>query len=184
MNIADAGDANRRPLKMRSKRWVQALATTLARREVSPNAISSAGIVFAVIGGACLLLSPRAPVLLLGAAACVQLRLLCNLLDGLVAVEGGLKSRGGDLFNEMPDRVEDSVFLVCAGYAYSSSIPELGWASALLAVLTAYIRAFRVSLGLNQDFSGPMANRSACFVSPAAAWLGSPIHSFFVRHIR
>src|SRR5438309_9367295 len=100
-----ATDANRRPLKTRSKRWVQVLAAALARQKVSPNAISSTGIVLAVIGGACLLATRQtsglfATVLFVAAAACVQLRLLCNLLDGLVAVEGGLKTRGGTVFNE------------------------------------------------------------------------------------
>ena len=42
----------------------------------------------------------------------MQLRLLCNMMDGLVAVEGGLKSKAGDLFNEAPDRIEDVILLV------------------------------------------------------------------------
>ena len=43
------------------------------------------------------------------AAGCIQLRLLCNLLDGLVALEGGRKGKAGDLFNEAPDRYADVV---------------------------------------------------------------------------
>jgi phosphatidylglycerophosphate synthase len=77
--------------------------------------------------------------LLVGAAA-VQLRLLCNLLDGLVAIEGGRGSATGELFNELPDRVSDVLALVAAGYAVTwvAWAPELGWAAALAAVLTAY----------------------------------------------
>ena len=51
------------------------------------------------------------------AAVCVQLRLLCNLLDGMVAIEGGKQSPTGMLYNEFPDRVADSLFLVALGYA-------------------------------------------------------------------
>ena len=92
--------------------------------------------------------------LLLGAAG-VQLRLLCNMMDGLVAVEGGLKSKAGDLFNEAPDRIEDVVLLVAAGYACGHA--ELGWCCAVLAVATAYFRALGASLGFGQDFRGPCA---------------------------
>lgn len=89
------------------------------------------------------------------AAGCVQVRLLCNLLDGIVAVEGGLKGKAGELFNEFPDRVEDTLFLAAAGHACGA--PALGWACAALAAITAYIRTLGVSLGQRQDFSGPCA---------------------------
>ena len=29
-------------------------------------------------------------------------RLLCNLLDGMVAVEGGKRSKSGELYNDVP----------------------------------------------------------------------------------
>ena len=40
-------------------------------------------------------------------AGCVQCRLLCNLFDGMVAVEGGKRSPNGDLYNDMPDRFDE-----------------------------------------------------------------------------
>ena len=106
-------DSARRPLKSRSTEWARKLSGILVARRISPNAISVAGIGFAGIGAAALVsiakgLMPLLPGLLIGAAG-VQLRLLCNMMDGLVAVEGGLKSKAGDLFNEAPDRIEDVV---------------------------------------------------------------------------
>lgn len=79
----------------------------------------------------------------------------CNLLDGMVALEGGKKSPVGALYNEIPDRLADSLFIVAAGYC--AHWPSLGWCGALLAALTAYIRVLGGSLGLPQDFRGPMA---------------------------
>lgn len=152
---------NRRPLKTRSQPWAQALAGFLAARRVRPNSISIAGMIFAAIGGACLLATVHGALFFL-AAACVQARLLCNLMDGLVAVEGGLKSNYGDLFNEIPDRFADTVFLVCAGDAAGK--PWLGWSCALLAVFTAYLRVFGGALGQKQDFCGPMAKQQRMFV--------------------
>jgi phosphatidylglycerophosphate synthase len=87
----------------------------------------------------------------------VQLRLVCNLLDGMVAIEGGMKTKSGALYNEFPDRIADSLLLVPLGYA--SGVPWLGWACALLAALTAYVRVFGGSVGLPQDFSGVMAKQ-------------------------
>ena len=49
-------------------------------------------------------------VILLLAALCIQLRLVCNLLDGMVAVEHGKGSPSGPIWNELPDRFADVLF--------------------------------------------------------------------------
>ena len=46
----------------------------------------------------------------------MQSRLLCNLFDGMVAIEGGKKSANGDLYNDMPDRFADALFIIPVGY--------------------------------------------------------------------
>ena len=152
--------AARRPLKSRGAAPITGLASALASRRVTPNAISLASVAFAALGAAALLAGPEADgaarvALLAGAAICVQLRLLCNVIDGLVAVEGGLGGPDGEIFNDAPDRAADALLLVAAGYA--GGAPELGWAAALLAVLTAYVRLLGGTLGLPQDFSGVMS---------------------------
>ncbi|MGB8353827.1 MAG: CDP-alcohol phosphatidyltransferase family protein [Chthoniobacteraceae bacterium] len=164
---------NRRPLKTRSKPWAQALAKFLVARKVQPNHISIAGIAFSIIGGVLLLLTQAwsGVFLFLAAALCIQLRLLCNLMDGLVAVEGGLKSNYGDLYNEIPDRVADAVLFICAGYAAGSG--TTGWLCAVLAVFTAYLRVFGGALGQKQDFCGPMAKQQRMFLLTLGCLLAS-----------
>lgn len=148
---------NRRPLNSRKSTFFQNLAHYLAKNQVfSPNQISVLSIVFALIGAGILAYSHQ-PLALICCAICIQLRLVCNLLDGLVAVEGGLKTAVGDLYNEFPDRISDSFLLVALGYACDQL--WLGWLSALLAMATAYIRVFGGSLTLPQSFSGPMAKQ-------------------------
>ncbi|PWC37894.1 CDP-alcohol phosphatidyltransferase family protein [Azospirillum sp. TSO35-2] len=146
---------DRRPIATRSARWAQRLAAGLTRTSVTPNQISLLSAVWAAIGGALLLQGGVAA--WIAAALCVQLRLLCNLLDGMVAVEGGKGSPVGALYNEIPDRVADTAFLVPLGYAVG--LPWLGWAAALAAMLTAYVRVFGGALGLAQDFGGVMAKQ-------------------------
>jgi phosphatidylglycerophosphate synthase len=144
----------RRPLASRSTRWAAYLSSTAVRAGISADGISILSLVFAAAGSAALLWMP-APWNLLTCAAGIQLRLLCNLLDGMVAIEGGRKSSVGALYNEVPDRVADSLFLVALGYAIE--VPWLGWLAALAAAVTAYIRVLGGTLGLAQDFRGPMA---------------------------
>ena len=136
----------------------------LTRAGIAPNAISVASLVFAIAAGICLGLTAQAEgiersMLFLIAAACIQLRLLCNMLDGLVAIEGGRKTVYGEIFNDMPDRFADVVILVGAGYSISNYAwgHELGWLAGVLAVVTAYIRLLGGSMGVPQYFLGPMA---------------------------
>lgn len=166
--------ASRRPLSSRNAGWARALAAALAKARVSPDAISAASIAFAAGAAAALLWLP-APAGPLLCALGVQLRLLCNLLDGLVAVEGGLGGPTGPLWNELPDRVADSLLIIALGHAAGE--PTLGWAGALLAALTAYVRATGGALGFAQDFSGVQSKPRrmfvltvACAVAAVAAW--------------
>jgi phosphatidylglycerophosphate synthase len=86
----------------------------------------------------------------------VLLRGFCNILDGVVAVEGGRATRVGLLYNEVPDRLADAATLVGAGYAMGGGV-TLGWVAALVAVLIAYVRVQCGVAGVPQDFCGPMA---------------------------
>ena len=116
------------------------------------------------------------------AAVAIQGRLLCNLLDGMVAVEGGRQTKSGEVFNDLPDRIADSIIFIQAGYAIHS-FPggrELGWAAALLAVFTAYVRMLGGASGLKQSFMGPMAKQHRMAVMTAACVL-SIFESWFVR---
>ncbi|MBX5159190.1 MULTISPECIES: CDP-alcohol phosphatidyltransferase family protein [unclassified Rhizobium] len=149
-------DASRRPIASRSSSWAIGMSARLARTGVTPNRISLLSILFAGIGAALILLTAH-PIAMICAAISVQLRLVCNLLDGMVAIEGGKKTKSGPIYNEFPDRIADSLLLVAAGYA--CAFAWLGWLGALLAAFTAYIRVFGGAVGLPQDFSGIMAKQ-------------------------
>jgi phosphatidylglycerophosphate synthase len=121
----------------------------------------------AIIAGAALFATRIAPppwprVLFLIAALLIFLRLLANMLDGMVAVSTGKTSPVGELFNEVPDRISDAAVLIGLGYAAASS-PELGLLSAVLAVFVAYVRAAARVAGAPQDYRGPMAKQQRMF---------------------
>lgn len=176
----------RRPIKARETRWAAQIAAKLAASGVKPNQISVTSAAFAAGAGICLAwtggeTSWLRPWGYLGAALCIQLRLLCNLFDGMVAIEGGFKTKSGEIFNELPDRFADAFIFIGAGYAAwpTSWGPVLGWACAVLAVLTAYVRALGASAGASQQFCGPMAKQhrmalmtGACVISAGLAFAG------------
>jgi phosphatidylglycerophosphate synthase len=125
----------RRPLKSRNTVWASFFSQSLLKLGFTPNAVSVLSIAWAAIGGGAMLLASRELIFSSGtwwiiAAAGIQLRLFCNLMDGLLAIEGGLKSPTGDLFNEIPDRLADALILVTLGYAGGTSWTiALGWAA-------------------------------------------------------
>lgn len=167
-------DSNRRPIAARASGWARSISAALARSSVTPNQISVLSIAFAAFGA--WLLWVATPLALIAAAVCIQLRLVCNLLDGMVAMEGGKKTPTGALYNEFPDRVADSLLIVALGYACGAA--WLGWLGALAAALTAYVRLAGGSLGLPQDFRGPMAKQHRMAVLTAACLLGSAEAAF------
>ncbi len=151
--------SDRRPIGVRAHPAARKLAAFLARRGISPNLISLGGLLSGIVAGGLLAATPSlsAPRLAWGAAALfIALRLLANMLDGMVAVEHGRASPLGELFNEAPDRLADVVILVGAGFAQGSSI-HLGYWAALLALSTAYVRALGNLMGVQGLFLGPQA---------------------------
>lgn len=165
-----SGNESRRPLKSRLNPLAIKTASFLSKKNITPNQISVLSIFFSLIGGIMILI-PKSPFGLVLGALCIQARLLCNLLDGMIAIEGGKKTPTGVIFNELPDRVSDSILITALGYA--ADLGWLGWTGALLALSTAYVRAFGGSLGLDQDFSGPMAKQHRMAVMTAGCIIAS-----------
>ena len=169
-----AGPDSRRPLGSRDTAWAQAFARRLAASRVTPNQISMAGMGFAGLAGLAFWGAGQAEgalrvLLLVAAALGCQARLICNLMDGLVAVEGGKRTADGAFWNEFPDRVSDTLILI--GVGYGCGLPVLGWAAAAIAVLTAYVRELGRANGLSADFCGPMAKPQRMAVLTGAAVL-------------
>ncbi len=169
MNAAD-----RRPISQRGTSWAKTITRALAKTAISPNQISFSSMMFAAIAGACFAASEVAAnaidrvLVLLGAALFCQLRLLANMFDGMVAVEAGKGGPDGPVWNELPDRFADIFILVGAGYGAAAD-PALGWAAAVAAVMTAYVREVARGAGAPGDFSGPMAKPHRMFAMTMAA---------------
>lgn len=162
----------RRPIKSRSNPMMVSLAKWLSQKNVTPNHISLLSMIPAFIAMIALALWQVSTLLwvqillLIIAIAGIQLRLLCNLVDGMVAIEGGKVTPAGELFNEVPDRVSDTFFFIGLGLSLISPFNHdisyglsLGLLAALFAAFTAYVRVLGVSMGTPAFFSGPFAKQ-------------------------
>lgn len=188
-------DPSRRPIASRDKRWAQRFAGRLKDAGFKPNTISVFSFVFAAAGAASFIASALVAktvlvrdLLLVGGIAGIMGRLLCNLFDGMVAIEGGLKTAAGEIFNDLPDRLSDMALIVAIGViaGYGSQSPtlwyQLGWAAACVAVMTAYIRYLGAGMGTAHFFLGPMAkqHRMATIITATLASIATEPHAVAV----
>ncbi|WP_045396771.1 CDP-alcohol phosphatidyltransferase family protein [Vibrio hyugaensis] len=155
-------DSNRRPLAVRNTAITKKISIYLNNKAITPNQISIMSIVFAIAGllACSFYFQSHNSLWLLSFALMIQMRLLCNLFDGMVAIEGGKKTPAGELFNDVPDRIADPLLILAAGLLTSSQWGmTLAWLAAIFSIFTAYIRVLGVSMGCPADFSGPMAKQ-------------------------
>lgn len=165
--------SERRPITSRDRPVWKGLARRLAQGHVTPNTISIAGMVCGCMGGAAFAVTSSLDGWWVRAAwvvgaGLVQLRLLANMLDGMVAIERRVASAVGEMYNEVPDRVSDVATLVGLGYAAGGE-PTLGFAAACTSVFVAYVRAMGAAAGAPQAFAGPMAKPHRMFAVTVGA---------------
>jgi phosphatidylglycerophosphate synthase len=80
------------------------------------------------------------------------------------------------IWNELPDRFADIAVLIGAGYCVANlglADASLGWAAAVAAVMTAYVREVGRAAGAPADFSGPMAKPHRMLVMTMAALISA-----------
>ena len=156
---------NRREVTSRDTKFANRAALWLANMNISPNTISVLSIVFSVLTLISFYLDSvnylNHLIAMVLAVVGVQGRLIMNLLDGMVAIEYNKKSLVGGLYNEVPDRISDTLIifgtgLLVAKYKFGM---DLAYFAIILSAFTAYIRTLGASLNSPHFFSGPMAKQ-------------------------
>ncbi len=150
MGLVNMDNAIARPhFLLRWRNWTHNLGRFLAQHKVTPNDISLLGVVFAATAGAAFYFSlqpdalDRALLLLLAAAA-IQLRRLCGRLHTIVSRET-VQPRPHTIFYDFPNRIAEALILVPAGYAVQN-LPfglELAWGAAFLGLFSSYVGQMR-----------------------------------------
>lgn len=180
-------EGSRRAVSTRNANFAKKTAQALAAGHISPNQISLASIFFAGLSLGAYWMAENNSWYLVLAVVFIQGRLLCNLFDGMVAIEYNKKSKVGDLYNEVPDRISDTLILFGVGYycRHFSYAMDLAWAAIFLSTMTAYIRVFGSSLIKKHYFIGPMAKQHRMFTVSVASllaivWPAALYYSLFV----
>ncbi len=172
---------DRRPVKSRETSWARSFAKSLAKMKITPNQISVASVFCSALTAVSFYLGTtyHYAFYFLGSVG-IGLRLLCNLFDGMVAVEHGKATKSGAIFNDAPDRFADVLIIMGAAhgaYLFPHAL-YIGWFAATSAVLTAYVRTLGATAGTDQFFMGPMAKPQRMFFLIVAGIIET-INGFF-----
>ncbi|HEX9342053.1 MAG TPA: CDP-alcohol phosphatidyltransferase family protein [Actinomycetota bacterium] len=156
-------------VKPRFRQLLRGTAKGLANRGVTPDQVTTAGVVASGLGAAALWLGGRRG--WRGAFAAVPVlafaRTAANALDGLVAEESGLGRPAGELYNETADRLGDIAFL--AGTATVPGVPPALALGALAAAeLSSFVGVGAKAAGGTRRYDGPMGKPDRMLLLGAA----------------
>jgi phosphatidylglycerophosphate synthase len=158
-----------RPIAQVFRRTGDGATNLCVRLGIPPDAISYLSILAALAAALCFWKSGRNTWLLIIAPLFCYLRLWFNMLDGMVAVAAGKASARGEIVNDLPDRVSDVIIFV--GVAHSHlMIPLIGYWTAIVSVLTAYVGLFGQAIGGRREFGGIMSKPWRMVALSLGAW--------------
>jgi phosphatidylglycerophosphate synthase len=168
---------SRRPIAEVFRAATRPAVRWCVRAGVHPDVISYGSILASVLAGIGFAYSRRWPVLLLISPLFLFVRLWFNMLDGMVALEGGKASLRGEILNDLPDRISDVI--IFAGVAHSGLCHlASGYWAAIFALMTAYVGLFGQAVGVRREFSGIMSKPWRMVALAAGAWITLAIIRF------
>jgi len=158
-----------RPIAQIFRRTGKGATNLCVRLGIPPDAISYLSIVAALAAALCFWKSGTNTWLLIIAPLFCYLRLWFNMLDGMVAVAAGKASARGEIVNDLPDRISDVI--IFAGVAQSDLMnPLIGYWTAILSLLTAYVGLFGQAIGGRREFGGIMSKPWRMVALSLGAW--------------
>jgi CDP-diacylglycerol--glycerol-3-phosphate 3-phosphatidyltransferase len=154
-------------VKPRFRRMLRGTARALAARGVTPDQVTTAGIVASGLGALAFRLGSRRRGAFAAVPALALARIAANALDGLVAEESGLGRPAGELYNETADRLGDIAFL--AGTAAVPGVrPSLALGALAAAELSSFVGVSAKAAGGRRRYEGPMGKPDRMLVVGAA----------------
>lgn len=141
----------------------------LVTRDVSPTAVSLAGVAFACVAATVVAFAPHHALSALGAGGSLVCRLACANLDGGIARATGRVTARGSVVNELSDRVADIVVII----AFLAHAPL--WAvavTALAATLPSWVSLTGAAAGTQRLQGGPMGKTERCLLYVVAVGTG------------
>jgi archaetidylinositol phosphate synthase len=137
-------------------KWQQALRPLVAfcaRNQVYPDVFTYGAVVLSFVGAFAFLRAGARRAWLWLVPPCVLVRLLLNLMDGLVAREMGLASAWGEVKNEFGDRVADTAIFLGLGFGGYVDVRLVTLALALI-LCVSYLGILGKALGAVRVYGG------------------------------
>ncbi|MQA06691.1 MAG: phosphatidate cytidylyltransferase [Streptosporangiales bacterium] len=141
----------------------------LVARQVSPTAVSIAGVGCAAAAAPAIVLAPPHAVTALVVGLLLVGRLACANLDGGIARESGRTTARGSVVNELSDRLADMVVIA----AFAVHVPWwLVGAAACAALLPAGVSLSAAAAGAVRLQGGPVGKTERCVLAAVAVGTG------------
>jgi CDP-diacylglycerol--glycerol-3-phosphate 3-phosphatidyltransferase len=154
-------------VKPRFRQLLRGTARALAARGVTPDQVTTVGILASGLGVLAFGLGGRRRGALVAVPVLAFARTAANALDGLVAEESGLGRPAGELYNETADRLGDVAFL--AGTAALPGVrPALAFGALAAAELASFVGVSAKAAGGRRRYDGPMGKPDRMLVVGAA----------------
>jgi phosphatidylglycerophosphate synthase len=120
--------------------------------KVHPDVITWISFVFSIAAGVCFFKARlRWPLLLI--PVCIMLRCVCNLLDGMVAIEREITSARGEALQDTVDRLSDSCMLLGAIFSPFGGL-GLGIFSMTVMLISSYVGILKKAVGGKREYGG------------------------------
>ncbi|VUS54671.1 CDP-alcohol phosphatidyltransferase family protein [Klebsiella spallanzanii] len=134
----------------------------LAKKQVTPNQITLAALIFSLLTGGLLLLFPR-PELFWLLPVVLFIRMALNALDGMLARECHQKTRLGALLNEFGDVLSDIV-LYLPFVLLPASSPLLVLSMLFFTVFSEFAGVLAQAISGVRSYAGPMGKSDRALV--------------------
>lgn len=137
-------------------KWQRALRPIVAlcvRNRIHPDIFTYSALTLSLVGAFALFWAGSNRVWLWLVPPCVLVRLLLNLMDGLVAREIGLASAWGEVKNEFGDRVADTAIFLGLGFGGYAEVRLAALALALI-LCVSYLGLLGKAVGGSRVYRG------------------------------
>lgn len=157
-------------LKPRFQALLRPAVRGLARAGVTANQVTVAAVLLSVATGAVIALWPTCTRLLLALPVVLFLRMALNAVDGMLAREHDMKSRLGQVLNELGDVISDAAL-----YLPLALVPgfdaRLVTGIVVVAIIGEMTGVVTQTLGASRRYDGPMGKSDRAFVFGALGLL-------------
>ena len=157
-------------LKPRFQALLRPMTNWIAARGVTANQVTVAAVAMSLAAGGLIAAYPKSRGLLFMLPVVLLVRMALNAIDGMLAREHGMKSRLGEVLNELGDVIADAGMYLPLGL-----VPGVrGWlvvTVVALGIISEMAGVVAVQIGAERRYDGPLGKSDRAFAFGAIAFV-------------